>query len=78
MTDGLSQVISSKNSSVLHEKNNSSVLVNSETNGTTFWSYFETKMSEIKSKITPDSTVNSILTQYIDEHKWEGTKNLIF
>ena len=58
MTDELLQLISSKNSSDHREKDNSPVLVNSETNETTLWSYFEFKMAENKWKITPDSTIN--------------------
>ena len=55
MTDELSQLISSKNSSDLNENDNSALPMNSETSGTTLWLYFK-KMSENKCKITPDST----------------------
>ena len=61
MTDELSQLISRKNYSDLHEKYSSPVLMNSETNGTTLLSYFKSKMAGNKCKIIPDSTVNSIL-----------------
>ena len=78
MTNELSQLILSKNACDLREKNNSPVLVNSETNRTTLWSYFESKMAENKCISAFHSTVNSILTQYIDQHYLGGSKDIIF
>ena len=47
MTDELSELISCKNSSDLHGKYDSRVLKNSETDETTLWSYFESKIKKI-------------------------------
>ena len=38
----------------------------------------EFKMAETRCKITPDSTVNLVLTQCIDQPYLEGSKDLIF
>ena len=54
-------------------------LVNSENNEITLRSYFESEMAEIECKITSHSTVNSILTQYLDQSLLERSKDsLIF
>ena len=67
MTDKLLHLISSKNSNNLHKKDNSLVSLNTEINGTNLWPYFESKMAENKCKMTPDPTVNLILTHYLDQ-----------
>ena len=49
--------------------------MNSETDETTLWSYFESKITENKFKLTPDLTVSSILSQYRNEPHLERSKD---
>ena len=53
----------------------SRILKNSETDETTLRSYFESKITENKFKLTPDSTVNSIFSQYLNQPHLKRSKD---
>ena len=75
MTDELTLLISCKNSGNLSEKDNSLVPESLVTKDASLWSYFDSKMAEKNSTVTPESALRPIITENLYESHLERSNN---